>query len=118
MNSLIVSYFYEIELRLIESPVVASYEQVRREVTLTRGKLRVRATLVDGSLLELFEYVAEEKERIVLRKYSFHWQDARGELICRWDNVKHYPELPNAPHHLHFKERKALRGLCSMCRIL
>ncbi|MGQ9628385.1 MAG: toxin-antitoxin system TumE family protein [Anaerolineae bacterium] len=104
MNPIIASYFDEIELRLIESRVVASYEQVSREVTLTGGKLRLRATLVNGSLLELFEYVVEEEGRIALRKYSFHWQDASGELICRWDNVKHYPNLPNAPHHFHPKE--------------
>ncbi len=39
-----------------------------------------------------------------MRKYSFHWQDADGELICRWDNVRHHMDLPNAPHHLHPKE--------------
>ena len=104
MNPIIASYFDEIEMRLIESPVVASYQQVRREVTPTDGKLRIRATLIDGGLFELFEYVAEEKGRIDLRKYSFHWQDTDGELIRRWDNVRHHMDLPNAPHHLHTKE--------------
>ena len=104
MNPIIASYFDEIEMRLIESPVVASYQQVRREVTPTDGKLRIRATLIDGGLFELFEYVTEEKGRMDLRKYSFHWQDADGELICRWDNVKHHMDLPHAPHHLHAKE--------------
>jgi hypothetical protein len=104
MNPIIASYFDEIEMRLIESPAVTSYEQIRREVTLADGKLRIRATLIDGGLFELFEYVAVEKGRIDLRKYSFHWQDADGELFCRWDNVKHHMDLPNAPHHLHTKE--------------
>ena len=54
-------------MRLIESPIVASYKQVRREVTPTDGKLRIRAMLTDGGLFELFEYVAEEKGRIDLR---------------------------------------------------
>ena len=91
-------------MRLIESPIVASYKQVRREVTPTDGKLRIRAMLTDGGLFELFEYVAEEKGRIDLRKYSFHWHDPDGGLICRWDNVKHHVDLPNAPHHLHIKD--------------
>jgi len=68
MNPIIASYFDEIELRLIESPVVASCKQIRREITPTDGKLRIRATLIDGGLLELFEYVTEEKGRIDLRK--------------------------------------------------
>jgi len=61
MNPIIASYFDEIEMRLIESPVVASYKQVRREITPTDDKLRIRATLIDGGLFQLFEYVAEEK---------------------------------------------------------
>jgi hypothetical protein len=104
MNLIIANYFDEIEMRLIESPVVASYKQIRREVTPTDGKLRIRATLIDGGPFELFEYVTEEKGRIDLRKYSFHWQDADSKLIRRWDNVKHHTDLPNAPHHLHVKE--------------
>jgi hypothetical protein len=83
MNPIIASYFDEIEIRLIECPVVISYTQIRREVTLTDGKLRIRATLINNGLFELFEYVAEEKGRMDLRKYSFHWQDADGELVCR-----------------------------------
>jgi len=104
MNPTIAGYFDEIEMRLIESSVVASYKRLRREVTPVDGKLRIRARLVDGGLFELFEYVTKEKRQIDLRKYSFHWQDADGELICRWDNVKHHMDLPNAPHHLHTKE--------------
>jgi len=104
MNPIIASYFGEIEMRLIANPVVASYQQVRREITPTDGKLRIRATLVDGGLFELFEYVTEEKGRVDLRKYSFHWQDTDGRLIRRWDNVRHHMGLPNAPHHLHTKE--------------
>ena len=104
MNPIIASYFDEIEMRLIGSPVVVSYKQARREIMLTDGKLRIRATLIDGGLFEFFEYVAEEKGRIDLRKYSFHWQDADGELIRRWDNVKHHMDLPKAPHHRHVKD--------------
>jgi len=104
MNPIIAHYFDDIEMRLIESPVVASYRQVRREITPTDGKLRIRARLIDSGFFELFEYVTEKEGQIALRKYRFHWQDTDGELICRWDNVKHHMNLPNAPHHLHTKE--------------
>ena len=33
--------------------------------------------------------------------YSYHWTDAHGDFICRWDNAPHYPNLPGFPHHLH-----------------
>lgn len=101
MNRLIHTHFNATEARLIASPIVAAFDVIRREVTPTDGKMRIRATLTDGGLLELFEYVEEDQGRLNLQKYSFHWQDATGELVQRWDNVNHYPDLPNAPHHVH-----------------
>jgi hypothetical protein len=101
MNQLIHDYFDAIETRLIASPIVAVFDVIRREVTSTDGKIRIRATLTDGGLLELFEYVVEDQGQLNTQKYSFHWQNAKEELIHRWDNVNHYPDLPNAPHHMH-----------------
>jgi hypothetical protein len=37
------------------------------------------------------------------RNYSFHWQDAAGEVISRWDNAPHFPHISTFPHHKHFK---------------
>jgi hypothetical protein len=104
MNRLIHDRFDAVETRLIASPIVAAFDVIRREVTLTDGKIRIRATLTDGGLLELFEYMVEDQGQLSLRKYSFHWQDAEAELVRRWDNVNHYPDLPNAPHHVHWAD--------------
>jgi hypothetical protein len=30
-----------------------------------------------------------------------HWQDASGELLKRWDNAAHHPEIKTSPHHVH-----------------
>lgn len=32
---------------------------------------------------------------------SFHWQTASGELLARWDNAPHHPELTTHPDHKH-----------------
>jgi hypothetical protein len=101
MNALIAQYFDEIETRLIASPVIVSYRVLRREIVLSDGKLRVKATLNNGGTAELFEYVAETGGQITTSKYSFHWQDADGNLVTRWDNAPHHKELLNAPFHLH-----------------
>lgn len=63
--------------------------------------MRIKAVLIDGGAIELFEYVTEANWHIHLLKYSVHWQDAQGKLRRRWDNVPHYPSLPNSPHHVH-----------------
>ncbi len=37
------------------------------------------------------------------KKYSYHWQDADGSLITRWDNSPHYREVALFPHHKHLR---------------
>jgi hypothetical protein len=34
-------------------------------------------------------------------KYKYQWQSKDGNLISRWDNVPHYPDLETFPHHIH-----------------
>jgi len=101
MNPTIRKHFDMFEAKLIESPVIVSYQMLSREIAASDGKLRVKAALSDGGSIELFEYVVESDRHIRLLKYSFHWQDAQGNLRQRWDNAPHYPDLPNAPHHVH-----------------
>jgi hypothetical protein len=103
MNPIIIEHFDTYEVKLIESPAIVSYQILRREIAAVDGKLRIKAALIDEGSLELFEYVAESHRHIRVLKYSFHWQDARGRLRRRWDNAPHYPNLPNAPHHVHSK---------------
>ncbi|MDI6792635.1 MAG: DUF6516 family protein [bacterium] len=104
MNPIISQYFDTAEARLIQSPVIVSYQILRREIGVADGKLRIKMVLSDGGNAELFEYVAESGSCIRLLKYSFHWQDAHGKLKRQWDNAPHYPNLPNAPHHVHSED--------------
>ena len=104
MNAIINRYFDAVEMRLLQSPVIVGYEILSREVSLVDGKLRVKASLQDGGLLEFFEYSKETNGHINLIKYSFHWQDENSKLIKRWDNAPHHPHLLNAPHHVHHQD--------------
>jgi hypothetical protein len=101
MNAIIKQHFDTVEVRLIQSQVIVSYQILRRDIASSDGKLRVKAALNDGGTAEFFEYVAEVGGHIRLLKYSFHWQNAHGKRKRRWDNAPHYPNLPNAPHHVH-----------------
>ncbi len=120
MNALIARYFDEIETRLIASPVILSYHVLRRDVTPSDGKLRVKATLRDGSTAELFEYVVETGGQIITAKYSFHWQNPQGNLVYRWDNAPHHKELENAPHHLHLADGsvRAMDSAIDMLKVI
>lgn len=102
MSPIIAVYFDRLERCLLESEAVSSYTVVRREITSTDGKIRIRARLKDRGLLELFEYVTlDVGERVDRVKYSHHWQDEDDFLVRRWDAVPHHQHLPHAPHHVH-----------------
>ena len=62
----------------------------------------MRVSLIDGSLLEFSEYVErtlDDQMQVVV--YSYHWETAEGNLIYRWDNTPHFPNLLGFPHHIH-----------------
>jgi len=101
LNEHIRQYFDAIEVRLIESPAVVSYEVIRRDIAVVDGKIRIKSVLSNEGTFELFIYMVEEKHKLVLDRYSFHWQDKEGYLLIRMDNAPHFPDMPNAPHHVH-----------------
>lgn len=80
---------------------VVHWEVLREEAQGDIGLLRYRLTLRDHSLLEVFERFRIVEERLEVAKYSFHWQNADGQLRKRWDNAAHHPEVSTHPNHLH-----------------
>ena len=78
--------------RFIKSFRMSLYEQ---EGEMLRFKARLSFT--NDSTLFIKEYVFENKER----KYAYHWADASGNLISRWDNANHWPDISTSPHHKH-----------------
>ena len=98
----LAEYLDSVKERLLIDTVVSSFQIVRERSTLTDGHLRARLTLTDGSLLEFSEYVQRSPNgQINVVTYSYHWTDAHGDLIRRWDNTPHFPDLAGFPHHIH-----------------
>jgi hypothetical protein len=98
----VIEYLDAVKERLTTDPLVAGFFIVRERVTLVDGHLRARLTISDGSLLEFSEYVQRSpNDQIEVITYSYHWADADGNLIQRWDNTPHFPNLPGFPHHVH-----------------
>ena len=97
----IYDYLEECILHLTVSSVVERFQVVQKREVETDGYLRVRAILVDESLLEISTYCQHVEGTVHLAGYRFHWQDKEGILIKRWDNSKHHPELETFPNHVH-----------------
>lgn len=95
-------YLESVKERLLTDSVVTSFQIRRERHTVIDGHLRVRVSIVDGSLLEFSEYLERTPEdQLQVVVYSYHWESADGNLIFRWDNTPHYPALPAFPHHVH-----------------
>jgi len=95
------NYLAYIKALIVMNPEVLHWTVLREEAQGDMGMLRYRLTLCDSSLLEMFEFFQIVKEKVQVIKYSFHWQDMTGQLMKRWDNAAHHPELSESPHHVH-----------------
>ncbi|PSR19641.1 hypothetical protein C8255_01260 [filamentous cyanobacterium CCP3] len=95
-------YLTEIKSRLIASPVVETFSIVDERDLSDRGYFRARVRLTNTDFLEIAEYflIIENQPRV--ERYRYQWMDrAQETLRKRWDNVPHFPDLPNFPHHVH-----------------
>jgi hypothetical protein len=98
----IAAYLEAIKERLVTDPMITCFHVIRERSTLIDGHLRARLTLVDGSQLEFSEYMQRSPAgEIAVITYSYHWVDAANQLITRWDNTPHFPDLPGFPDHMH-----------------
>lgn len=98
-------YLAEITARLVASPLVASLTVIEDYALSDRGYFRARLVLTNQDFLEVAEYFVVEMGQCVTRRYRYQWMNAMQTLLKkRWDNVEHFPGLPNFPHHVHVGE--------------
>ena len=67
------------------------------------GYFRAELFFRDGSSLHIREFIST-RHRIDRYTYAYHYQDAADRLIFRYDNTRHFPNLPNFPHHKHIPD--------------
>jgi hypothetical protein len=82
------------------SPFINSFRITDYEHEGNSFRFKARIEFADNSTLFIKEYVFENNER----KYSYHWVASAGNLICRWDNSDHWPNIHTFPHHKHIGE--------------
>ncbi len=97
-------YLAQVQQAISTFPGIQVEEYWEQLLTVTRANLRIRLHLADNSLLEISEALAVEGGRLTWLSYRYHWQDATGNLILRYDNAPHHPEVGTFPHHKHLRE--------------
>ncbi len=98
----ILEYLESVKAHLLTNLIVEDFRVVRERMSDADGHLRARVTLAGGVLLEFSEYIQlAANDEIAVITYSYHCSDSSGNLIVRWDNTPHFPDLPGFPHHRH-----------------
>lgn len=96
------TYLTHIKTNLALSPVIASITIVTEYALTDRGYFRARLRLSNGDFLEVSEFFTVDAGTCSTQEYRYQWMnDAQDRLVKRWDNAKHFPDLPNFPHHIH-----------------
>ncbi|MCP4106161.1 MAG: hypothetical protein GY749_11585 [Desulfobacteraceae bacterium] len=102
---LLEEYLKKLDETIISAPGIKDIQVMRMSVWDTGTEkialYRYRLTMSDGSLLEMNERLIEEKGILSVTKYRHHWQRRDHQIIKRWDNAPHHPEIKTFPHHLH-----------------
>ena len=105
LHDILSQYLGDIEdsIRRLESANVERYEE--EVLTSSRANLRIRVRFLSGRLLEVNEAIFIEADQIKHLGYRYHFQDQKNNLIFRYDNTPHFPDLKRFPHHKHLKNK-------------
>lgn len=110
---MIESYLDTIIQELSTNPIISAFKIIRKVIGEEDGYIRVKCSLSNGDTLEFAEYVEVIGEKVYIATYSYHWQDSKGNVVKRWDNVGHHKELNTFPYHVHLPEGE-VSGTTSM----
>jgi len=100
-------YIQALEKLIIDSRLINASQTKEKRVRRFEAYIKVRLTLIDDSVLEVTEYIhATEEANAQVIRYNYPWMDSSDQLRIRWDNVRHYPQLPGFPHHIHDGDEK------------
>ncbi len=105
LHDILSQYLGDIEdsIRRLERANVERYEE--EVLSSSRANLRIRVRFLTGHLLEVNEAIVIEADQIKHLGYRYHFQDQQNNLIFRYDNTPHFPDLKSFPHHKHTKNK-------------
>jgi hypothetical protein len=115
---LLSQYLENVEsaIRKLEDVYVERYEE--EIVAADRVNLRIRVRFASGHMLELNEAVIGQQGRVTHLCYRYHLQDPKNNLVFRYDNTPHFPELENFPHHKHLPDKVAAAEQPSILKVI
>jgi hypothetical protein len=89
----------EAVVRKLKDAYVERYEE--EILAFNRINLRIRVRFKTGHLFELNEAAIVRNDQFKRLNYRYHFQDSQNNLIFRYDNTPHFPDIESFPHHKH-----------------
>ncbi len=105
-----LDYFIYLKATLTANPNILKFNILREIFFGEEGLFRYKIFYANGNVLEAYQKFQIQSRKIIPIRYSFHLQDRNSNLITRWDNAPHHPELENFPYHIHETEDKVISG--------
>ncbi|MGB2928764.1 MAG: DUF6516 family protein [Desulfobacterales bacterium] len=101
LHDILSRYLDSIEavVREIDDAYIERYEE--EILAFNRINLRIRVRFKSGYLFELNEAAIVEADQFKRLNYRYHFQDSQNNLVFRYDNTPHFPDLESFPHHKH-----------------
>lgn len=97
------AYLDQLEQAITKLPAYAE-KYTEEIITPERVNLRLRLRFGNGNLLEINEAIVIENHALVTLGYRYHFQDSNNQLLFRYDDTPHFPELSTFPHHKHIPD--------------
>jgi hypothetical protein len=63
-----------------------------------KSVLKIKVNFIDETILNIYE---SDSYMLGKYKYGYQWMSKHDELIHRWDNTPHHPQISTFPHHQH-----------------
>jgi hypothetical protein len=85
---------------LLYEMIVSKSTVLIDEKLQTHTHFEMKIDFIDSSVLHVNEVFTFRNSYL---KYSYHWQTSDNQLIIRWDNAPHHPQISTFPHHKHIQ---------------
>jgi len=118
LHDILSRYLESIEavVREINDAYIERYEE--EILAFDRINLRIRVRFKSGYLFELNEAAIVEVDQFRRLNYRYHFQDNQNNLIFRYDNTPHFPDIVSFPHHKHLSNDVVSSDEPSVIRVI
>ena len=116
---MILKFVSEIEKSIDSSYIVLSsniqkYFGPGEETVYLKGHIAI----IDSSILEIAIFATQSDDAISIDKYRLHYMSNSGQMLFRYDNAPHHPEIDSHPHHKHSGDKIIWAKMPSLKEVL